>query len=167
MRGRLRRGDAVRGSTVVRASPEEVYEVVSDVRRIPEWSPECVRAEWVGPKEFRGWNRRRFGRWSTTARVLVDEPGREFSFAVRLGGADFTRWSYRMAPRADGCLLTEEVQMCVDLPLVALLFERIALRVKDRRTDLQGNIDQSLQHLRSVVEAQHRAVHGTVFGEPS
>lgn len=153
----LRKGDVVRGVTVVNASPDEVYDVVSDIRLIPEWSPECVHAEWVAPHVFRGKNRRRFGRWSTRANVVTADPGREFSFAVQLGGADFTTWSYRMESHPSGCLLSEEMQMRVDLPLSALLFERIALRVKDRRSDLQGNIDQSLRRIRELIESgQHR-----------
>ena len=153
----LHKGDVIRGATVVGASPSEVYAVVSDIRRIPEWSPECIRAEWIAPNLFRGTNRRRLGRWSTTANVVTADLGREFSFAVQLGGADFTKWSYRTESHPSGCLLSEEMQMCVDLPLPALLFERIALRVKDRRSDLQGNIDQSLRRIRELIESgQHR-----------
>lgn len=158
----LRNGDVIGGSTIVGASPLEVYEVVSDVRRIPEWSPECVRAEWISPTQFKGWNRRRLGRWSTTANVVAAEPGRQFDFVVQLGGADFTRWSYRMAPHHDGCLLVEDVTMCVDLPLMALAFERLALRVKDRHSDLRGNIDQSLRRLRDVVEGERSG--GSIAG---
>lgn len=148
----LRKGDRVAGRTAVHASARHVYDIVSDIRRIPEWSPECIRAEWTGPHQFRGTNRRRFGRWSTTVRIIADDPGREFGFAVQMGGADFTTWIYRMVPTTHGCELSEEMTMCVDLPMVALLFERIALRVKDRRTDLQGNIDQSLRTIRRIAE---------------
>lgn len=156
----LRKGDSVSASTMVNATPAEVYDVVSDVRRIPEWSPECIHAEWVDRTTFRGTNRRRLGRWTTLARIVAADPGHEFAFAVQLGGGDFTRWSYRMESHPDGCRVTEEVRMCVDLPLLALAFERIALGVRDRRTDLQGNLDQSLRTLRTIVEAE-RAGHST------
>ena len=149
----LRRGDVVRAETTVAASPEQVYDVVSDIRRIPEWSPECIRAEWTAPGRFRGTNRRRFGRWSTHAYVVTADPGRGFAFTVLMGGADFTTWTYSVAPAPGGCLLTEEMRMCVDLPLAALLFERIALRVKDRRSDLQGNLDASVRRIRDIVHA--------------
>ncbi len=32
-------------STEVRASAEQIYAVISDITRIPEWSPETTRAE--------------------------------------------------------------------------------------------------------------------------
>ena len=150
----LKKGDVVSASTVIRATPAEVYDVVSNVSRIPEWSPECVRAVWIDETTFRGTNRRRFGRWTTQARVVAAEPAHEFAFAVQLGGGDFTRWSYQMEQHADGCRLTEEVRMCVDVPFHALMFERIALQVRDRRTDLQGNIDRSLRRLSAIIEAE-------------
>lgn len=155
MRHVLRKGDAVSASTVVRATPDAVYDVVSDVQRIPSWSPECVQSEWVSDTAFRGVNRRRFGRWTTMAHVVVAERGREFTFIVRLQNADFTKWSYQLEQHPQGCRLTEKFEMCVDLPLLALAFERIALGVRDRRTDLQGNIDQSLRRIRALVESEH------------
>ncbi|KUI34261.1 SRPBCC family protein [Mycobacterium sp. GA-2829] len=159
----LQKNDVVRGKTFIRASANQVYDTVSDIRRIPEWSPECVRAEWVAADRFRGSNRRRLGRWSTEARIVTADPGRRFSFAVQMGGSDFTQWTYRMEPAAAGCLLIEEMRMCVDLPVLALLFERLALRVRDRRADLQGNIDQSLLRLRRIVESEHG---GLLSGDP-
>ena len=32
----------------VSAAPEAVWALVADVPRMGEWSPECVRCEWVG-----------------------------------------------------------------------------------------------------------------------
>jgi hypothetical protein len=161
---KLLKGDRIQASTVVAAAPSAVYDVVSDIRRIPEWSPECVRAEWIGPGEFKGWNRRRFGRWSTTAKIVAMEPGRRFAFAVQLGRGDFTRWSYVLEPYPDGCLVTEEFLMCVDLPPLAAAYERLALRVKDRHADLHGNIDQSLRRLRAVIESQQADAFGASVG---
>ena len=33
--------------TEVWASPSQLYDAVSDVRRMGEWSPECQRCEWI------------------------------------------------------------------------------------------------------------------------
>ncbi|MGQ4618661.1 SRPBCC family protein [Nocardia sp. R7R-8] len=164
--GVLRRGESIAATTVVRATPQAVYDVVSDIRRIPSWSPECVRCEWIDDTTFRGTNKRRFGRWTTTARVTAAEPGREFTFVVSALNADFTRWSYRMERHPEGCQLTEEFQMCIDLPFAALAFERVALGVRDRRQDLRGNIDHSLRRIRRLVEAeQQRDRSETTVGE--
>ena len=112
--------------------------MVSDPTRYPEWSPECHRVEWVDDTHFVGHNRRRRGRWKTTATVVANEPDREFRFVVEMMGKDFTGWAYLVEPHAEGALLTEEFVMRVDLPLVARLFEVLALGVRDRRTDLRG-----------------------------
>jgi putative intracellular protease/amidase len=49
---------AVQVSRIVAAPPEQVYALVSDIRRMGEWSPEAYAAHWVEPgRSFRGWNR--------------------------------------------------------------------------------------------------------------
>ncbi len=154
MTGKLRRDDTIRASTVVRAAPAEVFRVVSDPTRYPEWSPECHRVEWVDDTHFVGHNRRRRGRWKTTATVVANEPDREFRFVVEMMGKDFTGWAYLVEPHAEGALLTEEFVMRVDLPLVARLFEVLALGVRDRRTDLQGNLDRCVRTVRGIVERE-------------
>jgi hypothetical protein len=84
----LQKDETLSASTEVRASPDQIYAVISDVTRIPEWSPETTRVEWLTPDRFRAWNRRRLGRWQTTARVVGAEPGRRFSFVVQAMGGD-------------------------------------------------------------------------------
>jgi uncharacterized protein YndB with AHSA1/START domain len=87
------------------ATPEAVYALVSDITRMGEWSPECVKAEWVngatGPAvgaRFKGHNRSgRFIRWSTTPEIVAVEPGREFSFKTKE-----TIWRYRFVPAHGG-----------------------------------------------------------------
>lgn len=149
---RLRNGDSVSASTRVRATPEEVYSVISDVRRIPEWSPECSRVEVLDDVTFRGHNRRRLGRWTTTAEIVTAHQSTEFTFVVRMMGKPFTRWSYEVEPTPAGSRLTETFTMCQDLSLAAWLFEQVALGVRDRRADLQGNLDQSVRAIVRLVE---------------
>lgn len=78
-------------SVRIAAPPHAVYDLVSDVTRTGEWSPECRRCQWVdgaaGPaigSRFRGWNRSGFVRWSRLVEVVAADPGREFAF--RSGG---------------------------------------------------------------------------------
>ena len=70
---------------VIEALPERVYEMVADLPRMGEWSPECQRVEWLegsnGPSvgaRFIGHNRGGPGgllKWSRRGRVLTAEPG--------------------------------------------------------------------------------------------
>jgi Polyketide cyclase / dehydrase and lipid transport len=151
----LQKDETLTASTEVRASAQQVYSVISDVTRIPEWSPETRRAEWLAPDRFRAWNRRRLGRWRTIANVVEAEPGRRFSFVVQAMGGDWTQWTYLIEPgsTAAGTRLTEMVKMCVPLPFGAVVFERLFLFIWDRRTDLQHNLEVSLDRIRTIVEA--------------
>ncbi|MCV7443900.1 SRPBCC family protein [Mycobacterium paraense] len=151
----LQKDETLTASTEVRASPQRVYAVVSDVTRIPEWSPETTRAEWLAPDRFRAWNRRRLGRWKTAADVVEAEPGRRFSFVVQAMGGDWTQWTYLIEPgsAAGTTRLTETFRMCVPLPLGVVVFEHLCLFVRDRRADLQRNLEASVDRIRAIVEA--------------
>ncbi len=78
-----------RESIDIAATPEAVYDLITDINRMGEWSPECYRCEWldgatqatVGAR-FRGYNRRGALRWQRTAVVDVADRGREFAFAT-------------------------------------------------------------------------------------
>jgi hypothetical protein len=102
----------------VEASPERVYDLVSDVTRMGDWSPECYRCEWTdgakGPASgarFKAWNRRSFLRWSNKPTVVVAKPGVEFSFARRSLGAGEVLWRYSLEPRDGVTLLTESYEV--------------------------------------------------------
>jgi uncharacterized protein YndB with AHSA1/START domain len=152
----LQKDDTLTASTEVRASADQVYAVVSDVTRIPQWSPETTRAEWLDPDRFQAWNRRRLGRWRTVAEVVEAVPGQRFSFVVQAMGGDWTQWTYLIGPGAVAgtSRLTEEFRMCVPLPWGAVVFEHLFLFVRDRRKDLQGNLEASVERIRAIVEAE-------------
>ncbi|OBH57402.1 hypothetical protein A5682_10385 [Mycobacterium mantenii] len=151
----LQQDETLTASTEVRASAEQLYAVVSDVTRIPEWSPETTRAKWLGPNRFQAWNRRRLGRWRTVADVVEAEPGHRFSFIVQAMGGDWTQWTYLIDPGSTigTTRLTETFRMCVRLPFGAVAFEHLFLFVRDRRGDLQKNLDVSVDRIRGIVEA--------------
>jgi Polyketide cyclase / dehydrase and lipid transport len=155
----LQKDETLSASTEVQASPEQVYAVISDVTRIPEWSPETRRAEWLTPERFRAWNRRRLGRWRTEANVAAADPGRKFSFVVQILGGDWTQWTYLTEPGSAAGMtrLTETFRMCVPLPVGVAAYERLFLFVGDRRTDLQHNLHVSVNRIKTIVEAGVRA----------
>ncbi|GAB4085408.1 hypothetical protein GCM10028784_20380 [Myceligenerans cantabricum] len=96
-------------SVWIDAEPRAVWELISDVTRMGEWSPECRRCSWRGRArgvgaQFIGWNRRRGVVWVTNNRVEEWEPGRAFAFRTTTNGV---RWGYRLTPRDGGTLITE------------------------------------------------------------
>jgi len=96
-----------------------VYDLIEDVTRMGEWSPECYRCEWLDGvsaavlgARFRGYNRLGHYRWATTAVVTTADRGREFAFTVvhDKSGRDETQWRYRLEPSSSGTLLTESFE---------------------------------------------------------
>lgn len=109
-------GEQVEVSVHVDAAPEQVWELVSDLPRMGEWSPECYRCTWLDGAgtarpgaRFKGHNRRGVRRWTTTGTVVTAEPGRELSFDVHsVFDLPVSRWTYRITPGPDGgCHVTE------------------------------------------------------------
>ncbi|HLI72536.1 MAG TPA: SRPBCC family protein [Acidimicrobiales bacterium] len=106
--------EAVKVEKSVAASPESVYDLVSDVTRMGEWSPETTSCRWLGGvaapvvgARFRGSNRRGWRRWSTTCTVAAADRGRRFAFDVAFGPLPIARWTYEFAAEGDGCRVTE------------------------------------------------------------
>src|SRR6266568_4685493 len=98
------------GSIVIARSPEELYDLVSDVTRMGEWSPVCKACWWdeggdarVGAK-FTGRNELPDRTWETKSEVVAADPGREFAFVVQVTG---TRWGYTFSPVDGGTEMTE------------------------------------------------------------
>jgi hypothetical protein len=97
------------------APPQKVWELVSDVTRIGEFSPETFEAEWLdgatGPAvgaKFRG-HVKRNGKgpiYWVTCTVLVSEPGRS-SHSAPPETEPLNVWSYRLEPCGDGTDVTE------------------------------------------------------------
>lgn len=114
--------------TVHMAAPaDRVWELVSDVTRIGEYSPETFEAEWLddadGPAvgaRFRG-HVKRNGRgptYWTTCTVLACEPEREFAFGVGHANKPLNTWRYRLEPTADGGTdVTESFELARTIPL--------------------------------------------------
>jgi hypothetical protein len=86
-----------------------VYAAVSDVRRMGEWSPECLGATLADPAaepavgtQFAGHNRiGRWRTWTTRCTVTVADPPRCFAFDVVLGGR-IASWRFDLLQAPDG-----------------------------------------------------------------
>jgi uncharacterized protein YndB with AHSA1/START domain len=90
-------------SIEVAPSPLEVYEQVSELSRMAEWSPECTGVRWstsgvpgVGSR-FIGLNRAGVLRWFTQGEVVEAVPGERFSFRIAFGPVPVALWTYEFA----------------------------------------------------------------------
>ena len=101
-------------SEQVKADPARLYELVSDLPRMGEWSPENTGGKWlrgatgaaVGA-QFRGTNRAGIAIWATRVTVTTAEPGRLFAFDVDFMGVPISTWEYEFSGDAGACTVTE------------------------------------------------------------
>ncbi len=105
-------------SIVIARSPQDLYDMVSDVTRMGEWSPVCTACWWDdgdGPRVgswFTGRNETpERGAWETRSQVVAAAGGQEFAFAV---GGTWTRWGYTFTAVPGGTEVTESWQMLPD-----------------------------------------------------
>jgi hypothetical protein len=98
----------------IAAPADKVWELVADLPRMGEWSPENQGGKWIkgatGPSfgaVFKGSNKNGFRRWSSNATVVVCEPGKVFEFAVMAGPLAVAAWRYEFEETEAGCRVTE------------------------------------------------------------
>ena len=139
------------------APPERVWDLVSDVTRIGEFSPETFEARWTrgatGPEvgaHFKGHVKRNGvgPTYWTLCRVTACEPERVFEFAVGTGETVVNNWGYRLAPERGGTTVTEYFRLEPSLPvrLYWLLLGPLRSRTNER------GMRTTLQRMKAVVE---------------
>jgi uncharacterized protein YndB with AHSA1/START domain len=86
----------------------KVWSLVSDLNRMPEWSPQCRVMKPLGPlrpgTRTVNVNRRGLLMWPTTCTVTDVVPEKRVAFRVNTNN---TVWSYELEPTATGTRLTE------------------------------------------------------------
>ncbi|WP_030902232.1 SRPBCC family protein [Streptomyces sp. NRRL F-5126] len=160
----------VSDSVVVARAPLAVYEQVSSVWRMGEWSPENLGARVRGGQRaaeagmvFDGRNRRGVFSWTTRCTVVAAEPGERFVFAVRAIGLRTPRlrgpiatWEYRFEAVPGGTRVTEtwtDDRTRWPDP-VANAFDRIATRGHTFAAFQARNIATTLRNLKAALERQ-------------
>jgi hypothetical protein len=144
----------------MRARPEEVYALVADVTRTPEFSPEILECTWLdgatGPAvgaRFKARNKvPNRPSWSNKPVVTVVDPGRQFSFARTEHFAGTVEWTYRFEPDRNGTTVTESYTVTKKLSVVGWFIIGVLFARTDRRRDLRAGMEQTLQRIRATVE---------------
>ena len=148
-------------SLVIDAPADRLYDLVSDVTRMGEWSPENTGGKWLKGAtraapgaRFRGSNKRGFARWTTSCEVVSADRGKRFAFDVLILGRHYTRWAYDFEPTADGSStkVTESHQQMFMIPAAHLIW-RYALTSPDRQEVLMDGMRQTLANLKRVAES--------------
>jgi uncharacterized protein YndB with AHSA1/START domain len=173
----------VEASVLVNASPEDVWRLVTDMERMSEFSPECVRVAWTegNPPEvgarFVGTNRWTIDRvppelrqglpddwtfeWSLPCEVVRSEPPHAFAYVVgdRFDGSPSTEWSFEIEARHGGSRLTERMRhlpngRSFNRTEADANPERAQQIVGERDATLKADVQLTLEAMRSMLEGR-------------
>jgi hypothetical protein len=136
-------------SIVINRSPEDVYDLVSDITRMGDWSPVCKACWWDEGESarvgawFTGRNITPERTWETRSEVVAADRGREFVFVVN---GTSTRWGYTFNPVEGGTEVTESWEV---LPGGQAMFKerfgddaeaQLAVRAEAARTGIPATL---------------------------
>lgn len=92
----------------IAAPPSTVWALISDLKKMPQWSPQTRVMKMFGPLRVGAktvnFNRRRLLVWPTSSTITVVEPERKLAFRVDANG---TEWSYELEPIDGGTRVVE------------------------------------------------------------
>jgi uncharacterized protein YndB with AHSA1/START domain len=90
------------------AAPEQVWSVVGDLGRMPEWSPQCRKMQLLGRLREGAYtanlNRLGWKFWPTASKVVRLEPHRAIAFRTLTNNST---WAFEITPTPTGSKLTE------------------------------------------------------------
>jgi hypothetical protein len=149
-------------SVHMEAPANAIYELVADVTRTPEFSPEILSCKWLdgatGPAvgaRFAARNKihKRPG-WTNKPVVTVVDPGKMFAFERTEPFGGTVRWSYEFEPDQAGTKVTESYQVTKKISPVGWFIIGTLFGQKDRTGDLHAGMLETLDRLRAVAERQ-------------
>jgi hypothetical protein len=141
------------------ASPRVVWDLITDVTRIGEFSPETLEGRWLdgatGPAtgaKFQG-HVKRNGRgpmYWTTCTITACEPDREFAFVVEVPGTSHgvNTWRYQLAAAGNGTDVTESFTLTPS-PFIRVYW---ALAGPWRSKTNRRGMTETLQRIQAVAE---------------
>ncbi|MCW2795191.1 SRPBCC family protein [Nocardioides sp.] len=149
----------LRAEATVDAAPDQVWRLLTDFGRMPEWSPELVMMVPLKPGGLRlgqwylGVNRRKAALWPTRSVVARLEPGRVVAWDTTSSGA---RWIWEVSESPDRPGTTRVVHrrpVPRDLTKVSRMFAPVFLGGNDSHADeLEAGMQQTVDRLKAAVE---------------
>jgi uncharacterized protein YndB with AHSA1/START domain len=141
----------------IAAPPARVWEVLSDLARMREWSPELVRMVPLTPGGLRigqtyvGVNRRKLVVWPTRNVVVGLDPGRVLAWETTSSGA---RWIWELAPEGDASTrVVHRRPVPRRLTRLSAVFAAVLLGGAGGHADeLEAGMARTVDRLRAAVE---------------
>jgi uncharacterized protein YndB with AHSA1/START domain len=141
---------------VIDAPTERVWELLSDLSRMPDWSPELMRmlplkrgglrvGQW-----YLGINRRKGIIWPSRSVIAELEPGRSVAWDTRTSGA---RWVWELTPDGDRTRVVHRRPVPKDLTALSKVFARGFLGGDVGHADeLEAGMAHTVARLKAVAE---------------
>jgi uncharacterized protein YndB with AHSA1/START domain len=145
----------LRAQVDIDASPAKVWALVSDLRLMPQWSPQCTLMKPFGPlrpgTRTVNVNRRNYLFWPTTSRITEVVPERKLAFRVNENN---TVWSYELEPTTTGTRLieTRHAENGVK-PVSNLLVNAVMGGVPSFERELVDGMNASLSRIKAAAES--------------
>ena len=150
--------ETVSVTTTIEAPAEKVWEMITDLRRMGEWSPEATGGVWLDGAEsakegarFKGTNKNGSKSWDTTATITGAVPGRLFAFRVTSVGFKVSEWRYEIEDAENGCTVTE-IWIDERNAFVKLLGKPVS-GVADRTRHNRAGMEATLAALKHAAES--------------
>jgi uncharacterized protein YndB with AHSA1/START domain len=150
--------------TWIDASPQRVWQVVSNVELMPTLSTELQSVEWLdgstGPAvgaRFVGHNKHdALGEWSTTSHVIECEPERVFAWAVDDPTNPTAIWRFRLEPKDGGTELSQWMQMGPGRSGLSLAIDRMPEKEQKivfvRMREFEKNMQFTLEQIKRLAQ---------------
>ena len=146
----------LRAEMEIEAPASAVWSVLTDLRRMPEWSPELVRMLPLrrgglrGGQPSLGATRRKATSCPTRNVVVTVEPDRALAWDTRSSGA---RWIYELSPSGSGTRVVHRRPVPTRLTVLSKVFAPLFLGGNDGHADeLEAGMTETLERLRAAVE---------------
>ena len=130
-----------------------VFDALTTVERMGEWSPECTGGEWLSPSteaavgaRFVGHNKSGLLKWSTESVVTALQVDRVFEFSSEGG----TVWRYEFEPLNESTRVTESFTKSPG-GAMGNFIDRWVLR---REKGMIAGMQATLTRLKTVLEAE-------------
>ncbi len=144
----------LQAETTINAPVAKVWELVSDLKNMPRWSPQCRLMKTFGPLQpgarTINLNRRKFMFWPTTSRIIEVLPEKKLAFRVNENN---TVWSYELEPTETGTRLVETRHAENGVkPVSTMLVNAVMGGVPSFERELVEGMNESLARIKAAAE---------------